>query len=86
MLPGLDRVVPGIADEIEFAEITRWQPAALRSEPGMHKLIAELDRRLDNGHRIQLAGDFLSIPSINGSVVSGETAARRLATVLEAGQ
>jgi oxygen-dependent protoporphyrinogen oxidase len=83
MVPGLDRVVPGIADQIEFAEITRWAPAALRSEPGMHKLMAELDRRLDNGHRIQLAGDFLSIPSINGSVVSGETAARRLAATLE---
>jgi protoporphyrinogen/coproporphyrinogen III oxidase len=84
MLPALDHVVPGIASLIEHAEITRWEPAALRSEPGMHKLIAEIDRRLDNGHRIQLAGDFLSIPSINGSVVSGESAARRLAATLDA--
>jgi hypothetical protein len=31
---------------------------------------------------VQLAGDYLSIPSINGSVVTGETAAARLATAL----
>jgi len=83
MLPALDHVVPGVASQIEFAEITRWAPAALRSEPGMHKVIASIDSWLDNGHRIQLAGDYLSIPSINGSVVSGETAARRLAAALE---
>jgi oxygen-dependent protoporphyrinogen oxidase len=83
MLPALDRVVPGIADQIEFAEITRWAPAALRSEPGMHKLIAEIDRRIDGSDRVQLAGDYLSIPSINGSVVSGEAAARRLARAIE---
>jgi oxygen-dependent protoporphyrinogen oxidase len=85
MLPGLDRVVPGIAGMIEFAEITRWAPAALRSEPGMHKLIAEIDRRIDPGHRVQLAGDYLSIPSVNGSVVSGEVAAQRLAGAIERG-
>jgi oxygen-dependent protoporphyrinogen oxidase len=82
ILPGLDRVVPGIAGMIEFAEITRWAPAALRSEPGMHQLIARIDSRLAGDRRIQLAGDYLSIPSINGSVVSGETAARRLAATL----
>ena len=56
--------------------------AALRSEPGMHRVIAEIDRRLEGERVIQLAGDYLSIPSINGSVVSGETAARRLSDTL----
>jgi oxygen-dependent protoporphyrinogen oxidase len=85
MLPALDHVVPGIADIIEFAEITRWAPAALRSEPGMHKLIAEIDRRIDSTDRIQLAGDYLSIPSVNGSVVTGEVAAQRLAGAIGRG-
>jgi oxygen-dependent protoporphyrinogen oxidase len=79
VLPALDRVVPGIADLIEFAELTRWTPGALRSEQGTHRLIAELHDRMDATHRVQLAGDYLSIPSINGSVVSGEAAAARLA-------
>jgi oxygen-dependent protoporphyrinogen oxidase len=85
MLPSIDRVVPGIAGMVEFAEITRWEPAALRSEPGMHKLIAEVDARIDPTHRVQLAGDYLTIPSINGSVVTGEVAAARLANAIRRG-
>jgi oxygen-dependent protoporphyrinogen oxidase len=84
VLPELERLVPGLAEIVEDVEVTRWQPAALRSEPGMHRVIASIDGALDNGHRIQLAGDYLSIPSINGSVVSGENAARRLAAALGA--
>lgn len=78
-LVALEPVVGPIAERIEFYEVTRWSPGALRSEHGTHKLIAELDRRLERAGRVQLAGDYLSIPSINGSVVSGEAAARRLA-------
>jgi protoporphyrinogen/coproporphyrinogen III oxidase len=82
VLGDLDRVVPGIADEVEFAEITRWQPAALLGDPGTHKLIAEVDRLIDPDDRVALAGDFLSIPSIEGSIVTGEAAAKRLAGAL----
>jgi oxygen-dependent protoporphyrinogen oxidase len=82
VLGDLDRVVPGIADDVEFAQITRWAPAALLGDPGTHKLIAEVDRLIDPTDRIQLAGDFLSIPSIEGSIVTGEAAARRLGGAL----
>lgn len=84
-LPDLDRVVPGIADMIRFAEVTRWTPGALRSEVGSHRRVAELHDRMDPSHRVQLAGDYLSIPSINGSIVSGEAAARRLAGAIGRG-
>jgi oxygen-dependent protoporphyrinogen oxidase len=79
LLGDLDRVVPGIAEMIEFTQITRWQPGALAGDPGTHRLIAEIDRRTDATHRVQLAGDFMSIPSIEGSIVTGEAAAARLA-------
>lgn len=82
VLPDLDRVVPGIADKVEFAELTRWTPGALRTVQGTHRLIAELHDRMDPADRVQLAGDFLSIPSINGSVVTGEAAAARLAAAI----
>jgi protoporphyrinogen/coproporphyrinogen III oxidase len=82
MLPALDTIVPGIAETIEFAEITRWTPGALRSHPGQHRLIAEIDARIDKDSRVQLAGDYLTIPSINGCVITGEIAARRLASAL----
>jgi protoporphyrinogen/coproporphyrinogen III oxidase len=78
MLPALEQIVPGLTDSIEFAQITRWTPGALRSHPGQHRLIAEIDATIDPHERVQLAGDYLTIPSINGSVITGETAARRL--------
>jgi len=78
MVPALESVIPGFADSIEFSEITRWIPGALRSHPGQHRLIAEIDARIDPHSRVQLAGDYLTIPSINGSVICGETAAKRL--------
>jgi oxygen-dependent protoporphyrinogen oxidase len=82
VLADLERVVPGVAEDVEFVQLTRWQPAALLGDPGTHRLIAELDRRIDRDHRVQLAGDYMSIPSIEGSVVTGEAAARRLAEAL----
>lgn len=82
LLPDLDRLVPGITEMIEFFEITRWTPGALRCVPGSHRRVAELVERLDPSDRVQLAGDYLTIPSINGSVVSGEAAAKRLAGAL----
>jgi oxygen-dependent protoporphyrinogen oxidase len=78
----LDKVIPGVADDVEFAQITRWEPAALLGDPGTHKLIAEVDRLIDPDERVQLAGDFLSIPSIEGSIVTGEAAAKRLSGAL----
>jgi oxygen-dependent protoporphyrinogen oxidase len=83
VLRDVDKVVPGIADMVEFAQVTRWQPAALLGDPGTHKLIAEIDRTIDPEERVQLAGDFMSIPSIEGSIVTGEAAARRLAGALK---
>lgn len=82
VLPDLDRVVPGIAERVEFAVVTRWTPGALRTAQGTHRIIADIHERFDPSERVQLAGDYLSIPSINGSVVSGEAAATRLASAL----
>jgi oxygen-dependent protoporphyrinogen oxidase len=84
IVPGLNKVIPGIADMIEFVEVSRWEPATLRSVPGMHKLIAELDAAFDDGRRVQHAGDYMSVAAIEGSVTGGETAARRLTATLRA--
>jgi hypothetical protein len=40
----LEHLVPGVTGQVEFTEVTRWTPGATRSEPGMHRRIAELDR------------------------------------------
>jgi oxygen-dependent protoporphyrinogen oxidase len=81
---GLEAIVPGIAQEIEFGQLSRWTPGALRSHPGQHRLIARIDAAVERLGRVQLAGDYLTIPSVNGSVLAGEVAAARLTGAMRA--
>jgi protoporphyrinogen/coproporphyrinogen III oxidase len=83
VLPDLERIVPGIAGTIEFAQINRWLPVAVSASTGTQRRIAEIHERLDPGDRVQLAGDYLTIPGLEGSTVSGEAAARRLAAAID---
>jgi len=82
VLPHVERVLPGITGAIRFTQVNRWRPATLRSVPGMYRLIDQVQSRLDSTHRVQVAGDFLGVPGINGSVLTGQSAARRLAKAL----
>lgn len=82
IVPELERVVPGLIDTIAFADLTRWQPGALRSEPGQHRVVAEAHERLDPSDPVQLAGDWLGIPSTNGAVIAGQAAAGRLVSLI----
>jgi protoporphyrinogen oxidase len=74
----MEKVVPGITRSVEATHIARWDPAVLRSYPGMYRWIGELAARMDGGSRVQLAGDYLSASSTNGCALSGEMAADRL--------
>lgn len=85
LLPDVEKIVPGISELIEFSEVTRWEPGSIRSRHGTHRAIARLDRLLQDDRVVQLAGDYLTIASVNGSVVSGQQAARRLAATLRKG-
>jgi oxygen-dependent protoporphyrinogen oxidase len=80
MLVAMEKVVPGITRSVEATHIARWDPAVLRSYPGMYRWIGELAARMDGGSRVQLAGDYLSASSTNGCALSGEMAADRLAS------
>jgi protoporphyrinogen oxidase len=54
------------------------------SRPGMHTMIAQLDAGYANLCRVQLAGDYLSIPGMNGCVIAGATAAERIQAAVPA--
>jgi oxygen-dependent protoporphyrinogen oxidase len=82
MLPIVETVVPGVGAAAEFTRLDRWSPATPLGRVGNHVLAAELDRLADTSGRVQLAGDYLSLATINGAVVSGEAAARRLHAML----
>jgi oxygen-dependent protoporphyrinogen oxidase len=78
MLPAMDKVVPGIQDDLVFAHLDRWDPAVVRSYPGWYTHVATLGERMNDTDRVQLAGDYLSASSTNACAVSGEQAARRV--------
>jgi protoporphyrinogen/coproporphyrinogen III oxidase len=80
----LESLLPGIGHDIAFAEVNRWQPVAPSGRPGTQRRVAELNDAIDPDARVQLAGDFLTIPGLEGSTVAGEAAAGRLAAALDA--
>lgn len=78
MLPSVERLVPGVRDQIELARVDRWTHAVLRGEPGYCATIAQLGQRIDPRSPLQLAGDYFTTSSTNSSALAGERAAARL--------
>jgi protoporphyrinogen/coproporphyrinogen III oxidase len=75
----VDKVCPGLVDDVEFVHVNRWDPILFVSWPGYYKELRrfqELSAKRDQ--RIRLAGDYFTVSSMNGATASGETAARAL--------
>jgi len=77
-LPAVERFIPGLSDSVEFNHIQRWEKGWVRTTAGTYHSMAEMTRRMNPSERVQLAGDFLTIPGTNGSSSSGDRAARHL--------
>jgi protoporphyrinogen/coproporphyrinogen III oxidase len=76
-----DAFLPGVADDIEFIEINRWEqqysPVGHYAKlPEYRSRTARLDRT------VHLAGEYLSAPNLTAATASGEAAAAALATAL----
>ena len=84
-LAGLDRVFPGVEDEVEMTRVSRWRSCAVMSRPGTYRNLARFSDATDPGARVQLAGDYLSATTTNASLCSGELAARRISKMLTGG-
>jgi protoporphyrinogen/coproporphyrinogen III oxidase len=74
----VERVVPGIGALVEGYLVQRWDYAATASYPGYYRELADFAAGLDVKRRVQLAGDYFSMASVNSAVTSGAIAARRL--------
>ena len=74
----VERVMPGVSGLVEGFHVQRWAFAATISHPGCYKQLATFVDGLDLQRRIQLAGDYFSLASVNTAVTSGELVARRL--------
>ena len=73
-----ERVMPGITALVEGYHVQRWEFAATVSHPGGYKKMAKFIDGLDMKRRVQLAGDYFSLASVNSAVTSGELVAKRL--------
>lgn len=75
-LASLDRLLPGVANTVEFAEVARWtqrySPVGHYRELGRFRALCERDTNL------QLAGDYFSYTNMESATCSGEAAAGRL--------
>ncbi|MDE2991189.1 MAG: NAD(P)/FAD-dependent oxidoreductase [Chloroflexota bacterium] len=81
-------VPPGAAlpadDEGLFYRVYRWEEALCMGSPGMLAALAKIPEQLagciDN---LFLAGDYMAVPSVNGALSSGQSAAIQVAELLE---
>ena len=70
-------------DEGLFYRVYRWEEALCMGTPGMLAAVAnipwQLAGRIDN---LFLAGDYMAVPSVNGALSSGQSAAIEVADLL----
>jgi len=76
------KVLPKLGDQVEMTCVRRWDPCVSVRRPGGYKALRAFMAGLDPASRVQLAGDYFTSISSNGSLASGERAASRVADVL----
>ena len=79
-IPAIDRILPGVAGQVEFTRVQRWRPAVVMSRPGTYRDLARFTAATDTTARVQLCGDYLSASTTHASLCSGERAAERIIT------
>lgn len=79
----VEAIYPGSARLVRWHRVYRWPLACSQLRPGDVRNRAALRRALPHGGPVFLAGDYLtSSSSIEGSLVSGQTAAREALSYL----
>ena len=78
------RFLPSLRDEVDMADVRRVDPGASVRPAGGFASLARFVRDYPATSRVQLAGDYYSSITTNGSLSSGEQAAARIAEVLSA--
>jgi oxygen-dependent protoporphyrinogen oxidase len=83
VLEAVESVVPGVADSVEFALVSRWDRMGPISWPGYWREMRTFHEiRRSRDRRIQLAGDYFASPNLNAASKAGERAARDLLEAL----
>ena len=70
-------------DEGLFYRVYRWEEALCMGTPGMLAAMAKVPGQLAGGiDNLVLAGDYMRVPSVNGALSSGQSAANDVADLL----
>lgn len=75
----IEQVFPGLRKVVCGADVRRWDPGYPAWEPGHLALLPQLAAPAG---RIAFCGDYLSIPSIDGAIVTGLRAATEIKTII----
>jgi oxygen-dependent protoporphyrinogen oxidase len=81
-LADAEKLVPGVADDVEFSMVHRWYPVLVYSHPGLYRKLGRFHATRPLDSRIHLAGSYNSSSNVNTATVAGERAARELAARL----
>lgn len=76
VMPAVERAFPGISNVVERARVYRFEEGYTVFYPGYLRHIRSFTPGWSS--RISLAGDYMVAPTVEGAVLSGERAARRL--------
>jgi oxygen-dependent protoporphyrinogen oxidase len=76
VLAALDEVVPGIADDMEFAQLSRWRQEF--NTVGSYRDLGRFRQLCESDNRVQLAGDSQCMQNIEYATTTGLRAADRL--------
>ena len=77
-LSAADQVVPGLSSATEWAAVNRWTPFVAARPPGYTRTLLAFERAAEGDGRVQFAGDYFAVSSLEAASASGERAARRL--------
>ena len=76
MLDGLEQILPGTTDYIEFADVYRWREEY--TAVGFYRDLGRFRQLCERDRRIQLAGDSQAFQNLESATISGQRAAERL--------
>lgn len=70
-------------DESLFYRVYRWEEALCMGTPGMLAAMTDIPEQLAGSiDNLFLAGDYMAVPSVNGALSSGHSAAMEVADLL----
>ena len=76
------RFLPSMKDEVDMVDVRRIDPGASVRPTGSYAALANFVREYPSNSRVQLAGDYFTSITTNGSLCSGEQAAARTVKVM----